>query len=122
MKTIRQRYVLFEIILPTDVSAKEISQELIMKALWDSLSTLFGQKKTYNSGLWMIRWDMVHRIGIIRVDNVSKLELIASMAFIRKLEGTPVIFHTRKTSGTVKKTLKRWREFFSTEPPKRDFK
>ncbi|MHA1519348.1 MAG: Rpp14/Pop5 family protein [Promethearchaeota archaeon] len=122
MKTIRQRYVLFEIITSTKESAMEISQELIMKALWNSLSTLFGQKKTFNAGLWMIRWDSINRIGIVRVDNVSKLELVASMAFIRKLEGVPVIFHTRKTSGTVKKTLKRWREFFSTEPPKREFK
>ncbi len=122
MKNIRQRYILFEIILPPKAPAMEISQELIMKALWDSLFTLFGQKKTFNAGLWMIRWDSMHRIGIIRVDNVSKLELIASMAFIRKLEGVPVIFHSRKTSGTVKKTLKRWREFFKTEPPKRDFK
>ncbi|MHA1776836.1 MAG: hypothetical protein DRO88_06700 [Promethearchaeia archaeon] len=120
MKTIRQRYVLFEVFtLPKNVSI-HIFKEQIMKVIWDQMQILFGQKICFKAGLWMIRWDPINRIGIIRCDNVSKWELITSMTFITRIERIPVIFHTRKTSGTIKKTLKIWREIFNTIPPKRD--
>lgn len=120
MKIIRQRYVLFELLTTPENEIVEISKDKIIKILWNQMQTLFGQKVSFKAGLWMIRWDPTHRIGIIRCDNVSKWELIASMAFITNIDRIPVIFHTRKTSGTIKKTLKIWKEVFNTAPPKRE--
>ncbi|MCF2138891.1 MAG: Rpp14/Pop5 family protein [Candidatus Lokiarchaeota archaeon] len=120
MKYIRQRYVLFEILSPSEFEKVHISPDQIIRELWNQVQNLYGQKGTFKAGLWMIRWDPEHRIGIIRCDNVSKWELIASMAFISKINRIPVIFHSRKTSGTIKKTLKIWREIFKSIPPPRD--
>lgn len=120
MKFIRQRYILFEIIVPEQYINHQITKDDILKEIWNQVSTLFGQKVSFRAGLWMIRWDPVHRIGILRCDNITKLEIIASATFITKIQNIPVIFHSRKTSGTVKKTLKKWREHFSIEPPKRE--
>ena len=116
MKYIRQRYILFEIITQDDVL---LEKEQVLKPIWKNLIKLFGEFTTFHVGLWMIRWDP-RKIGILRCDNISRTELIASLAMIRTINSHPVIFHTRKTSGTIKKTLEYWRRFFSTQPPKRD--
>ncbi|MCK5341895.1 MAG: Rpp14/Pop5 family protein, partial [Candidatus Heimdallarchaeota archaeon] len=119
MKYIRQRYILFEIITQDDVL---LEKEQVLKPIWKNLIKLFGEFTTFHVGLWMIRWDSNFKIGIIRCDNISKYELIATLALIRKINSVNVIIHTRKTSGTIKKTLKLWREYFNTEPPKREDK
>jgi RNase P/RNase MRP subunit POP5 len=84
------------------------------------LIRLFGENTTYQVGLWMIRWDAEHNIGILRCDNITKSEVIAALALIKTIKSIPVLFHTRKTSGTIKKTLKLWRQYFKSEPPKRE--
>jgi len=117
MKYIRQRYILFEIITP---EKKNFEKDLIIKAIGKKLMKFFGEYITFKVGLWMIRWDPSNQIGIIRVDNISKYHLITAMTLIKEINSTPVIFHTRITSGTIKKTLKIWRQTFSTIPPRRE--
>ena len=109
MKKIRQRYILFEILTKDPISFKK---EIVLKKLWKELITLFGECTTYQVGLWMIRWDFEHNIGILRCDNITKNEILAVMALIKTLNSIPVIFHSRKTSGTIKKTLRIWRTSF----------
>jgi len=119
MKYIRQRYILFEILTQNDAP---LEKEQVLRPIWKNLIKLFGEFTTYKVGLWMIRWDPHAKIGIIRCDNITRTELIASLALIRSIDSHSVIFHTRKTSGTIKTTLANWRKFFSTQPPKRDKK
>ena len=119
MKYIRQRYILFEVLTKND---GPLEKEQVLRPIWKNLIKLFGEFTTFQVGLWMIRWDPIAKIGIIRCDNITRTELIASLALIRTINSQPVIFHTRKTSGTIKKTLEYWRKFFQTVPPKRDKK
>jgi RNase P/RNase MRP subunit POP5 len=109
MKTQHQRYILFHLI--TDKNQK-LDQEVIMKTLWRQLSELFGDNESFHAGLWMIRFNFEHQTGILRCDHIAKLQVITAMAFIKEIKGIPVIFHTRKTSGTIKKTIKIWKEIF----------
>ena len=119
MQYIRQRYILFEIITESPVS---IEKNAVVRKIWKKLIRLFGEFTTFHVGLWMIRWDPDQKIGILRCDNITKAEVIAILGLIKHINSTPVIFHTRKTSGTIKKTLRLWRQYFKSEPPKRDDK
>jgi len=117
MKFIRQRYILFELI--TDPSF-HLEKEALLHTIWKQVIKTFGEKVTFLAGLWMIRWDSTHNVGILRCDNVTVSEVISAMALISHINKVPVVFHTRKTSGTIKKTLHLWRTFFKLEPPKRE--
>ncbi len=117
MKFIRQRYILFEIISQNN---SVFDKGTIIKSIWKQLIQVFGEHTTFQVGLWMIRWDQSNNCGLIRCDNITKEEVTTAMALIKKISNIPVIFHTRKTSGTIKKTLKLWRFYFKTEPPKRE--
>lgn len=101
-------------------SQSEIGKDAVIRKIWKKLIRLYGEFTTYHVGLWMIRWDSEHRIGILRCDNITKSEVIAVLSLIKQINSIPVICHTRKTSGTIKKTLKLWRQYFKTAPPKRE--
>jgi len=117
MKYIRQRYVLFEII---SNSVLDLEKDMILHAIWKQLIKTFGEKITFLAGLWMIRWDPIRKVGILRCDNITLGEVIAGLALITHINNISVIFHTRKTSGTIKKTLLLWRQAFDFDPPKRE--
>ncbi|MHA1584942.1 MAG: Rpp14/Pop5 family protein [Promethearchaeota archaeon] len=117
MKFIRQRYILFEIISTEEIS---ISEESIKRAIWKHFMQIFGEHLAFRLGLWIIRWDPINNIGILRCENVTKYSLIATLAMIKKIDGHNIIMHTRKTSGTVKSTVKLWEKEFNTPAPKRE--
>ena len=83
MKYIRQRYILFEILTQNDAP---LEKEQVLRPIWKNLIKLFGEFTTYKVGLWMIRWDPHAKIGIIRCDNITRTELIASLALIRSMD------------------------------------
>ncbi len=113
MKYLHQRYILFEILSP---NPNEIPKNAILKEIWRISLKLFGEVQAFQLGLWMIRWDPIHRIGILRFDNTSKFALMSTFLFITRINGSPVIVHTRKTSGTIKGTLEIWRKCFKDVP------
>jgi len=114
MKYLRQRYILFEYFIDSDQS---IPEEPIVQAIWKQLIHFFGEYNTFHVGLWMIRYDAAHRIGILRCDNITKTQVIASLALIKTVQNYSIVFHTRKTTGTIKKALELWREAFNLTPP-----
>lgn len=118
MRVIRQRYILFEILTPEN---QPLEKEMVIKALWKQLLDFYGEANTFHVGLWLIRYDPIHRIGILRCDHIAKLQVLAAMCLIREINKIPVIIHSRKTRGTIKKTLEQWRQFFPTiTPPPRE--
>lgn len=106
MKTIIQRYILFQLISDTP---EQFEEKAILNVIWKQLGQLFGVKFSFLAGLWLIRWDPKNCIGILRCDNITKYQVITAMAFIKKMN-QPVIFHTIYTSGTIKKALQIWKE------------
>ena len=106
----RQRYILFEFL--TFNSLSPITEKEIIKSIWSSMILLFGEYNSYFSGLWMIKYDIQKKWGIIRCNNKTKEKVISALALITQIKGIPVIFHTIKTSGTIKKILQVQREYF----------
>jgi len=115
MKYIRQRYILFEIL---SKDKKPINGRDFLNLIWYMVKKIFGIKATYQVGLWLVRWDPKKKIGIIRLDNVSKYNIIAALSFITHIHKRTITVHTRKTTGTVKKALKISEKYFNCIPPK----
>ena len=113
VKVFRQRYLLFEVITEDDI---EIPGKELMNILWAMLRNIFGIKITYKAGLWLIRWDPKKKIGILRMDNITQFEVIATLALLTRYNGKNVIVHTRKMAGTIKKTLKLSKEIYGQKP------
>ena len=116
MKYIRQRYILFEII--TEIET-EIPEDVVLQAIWKQIIHLFGEITTFHVGLWMIRYDSAQHLGIIRCDNITKTQVIAAMAVVKNIQNFLVVFHTRKTTGTIKSALDEWKQYFTIPPPPR---
>lgn len=106
----RQRYVLFEYII--DNPEVIITDKDVIRVIWKTLVKLFGEYTAYKTGLWMIEFDPFHKYGIIRCNNITKDRIIATIAFISSIKDTPVIFHSIKTSGTIKKVKEIQKQFF----------
>ena len=110
MQKNRQRYILFEYILP-DKQA-EVSEKQIVKSVWQSMIRLFGEFNSYFAGLWMVKFNDHQKWGILRCTNKTKEKVITSLAFISEINKVPIIFHTIKTSGTIKKISTIQKEYF----------
>lgn len=109
MKKIRQRYIVFEIFTQNN---QNFSEKSILKAIWKKLSQIFGEIISFKSGLWMVMWDENHLKGILRTDHFVDTEIIATLAMIKNINQCPVIFHSRKTTGTIKTAKKIWKDIF----------
>ena len=107
----RQRYLLFEYFL-FDINT-QLTEKEVIQAIWTSFTRLFGEYDAYKTGLWMINFDPTNRWGILRCNNITDKKLIASLAFIRNIKNKNVIFHTIKSSGTIKKIKKIQKQFFN---------
>ncbi|MBN2154939.1 MAG: Rpp14/Pop5 family protein [Candidatus Lokiarchaeota archaeon] len=108
----RQRYILFEFI--TFNSDLHINEKDVIRTIWTTLLTLFGEYQAYKTGLWMIEFNPLEQYGIIRCNNITKDKIIATLAFIHKVKSYPIIFHSIKTAGTIKKIKQTQKEFFAT--------
>lgn len=113
MKTIRSRYVLFEVI---NFDKHQFSVNNINRALWDQLQISFGDSLSFKAGLWIIEWNSTNQLGILRFDHLVKEDLLASLAMITQIDRKKVIIHTRKIAGTIKKIKTVWKEQFSHIP------
>ncbi|MHA1727176.1 MAG: Rpp14/Pop5 family protein [Promethearchaeota archaeon] len=110
MRFQKQRYILFEYIT-LKRNVRLIDKEII-RSIWESMIKLFGEYNSYFSGLWMIKFNPKECWGIIRCTNKTKEKVITALAFITEIKKVPIIFHTIKTSGTIKKVLKIQKYFY----------
>jgi len=96
----RQRYLLIKII--TD---GEIGEQQLIRAIWRSLSSLYGEFGTSRTGLWLIEYER-NRYGILRT-NIQALTMVrTSLAVIRQIEGNNCLMVVEGVSGTIE-ALKR---------------
>jgi RNase P/RNase MRP subunit POP5 len=109
VKVVHQRYILFEIFTKEAITFEE---KTIINSIWKQLIKTFGEKTSFLAGLWLVKWDSSQNIGILRLDNITKNQVISAMALIKRIGQCEVIFHTRKTTGTIKKSLQQWKLFF----------
>jgi RNase P/RNase MRP subunit POP5 len=110
MQKKRQRYILFEYTFP--IAIMDLSDKQMIRGIWQSMIRLFGEFHSYFAGLWMVKFNAKEQWGILRCTNQTKERVITSLAFTSDINKIPIIFHTIKTSGTIKKLLKIQKEYF----------
>lgn len=114
MNKIRQRYLIFEILCEDTTS---FSDQLVIRTIWQKINQIFGEIVAFKTGLWLITWDDAHNKGILRLDHFVDSEVITALSFIQEIKGNRVIFHTRKTTGTIKKAKTLWQSIFDVPLP-----
>ena len=97
-KPYRKRYILFEII-----SNSRIKENLIEKAILQSMKRLFGEIGVSESRIKILTEFSEKNQHVLRVDHryVPKAKL--AMAMIKEINKKKVIFKTIKVYGTLKK-------------------
>ena len=117
MNKIRQRYIIFEVLAPNGTT---FSDKVMIRTIWQKLLEIFGEQTSFKAGLWLIEWDPVLMKGILRTDHLIDSEIIATLAIIRKITKIPVIVHTRKSTGTIKKAKSICKDIFQISFPNKN--
>lgn len=103
MKFERQRYILFYYIIEKDIT---IDGKSIINLIWNNLFRYFGVKETSKIGLWLVKFNLEERWGILRFSHTSKEIVITSLGMIRYFQNYRISIYPIKTSGTIKKLTK----------------
>jgi RNase P/RNase MRP subunit POP5 len=106
----RQRYILFEYYITT--SSISITEKEVIRVIWKTLIKLFGEYTAYKTGLWMIDFNSSQRYGVIRCNNITQNKIITTLAFISEINNLKILFHSIKTSGTIKKIKEIQKQYF----------
>jgi len=104
MKKERQRYIVFKIITEGNLI---LNQNIILKAIWQSIWRYFGMKEAIKIGLWLIELNLEENYGIIRFSHETKEVIITSLTLVKEINGNKLIFSPIKTYGTIKSIKKK---------------
>ncbi len=100
----RKRYLLFEVLGEQEVNKKEL-----LKEIWDSMYSLYGDVGASESKLWLIEYhkreETTGGVGILRCAHDKVDEVRASLACIHSVNGARVSIRVLRTSGTIKGAL-----------------
>lgn len=91
----RKRYIAFEIL-----SELEIDRQGLIKEIWSSAYSLFGDVGTSKLGLWLVKLE--GNVGIVRCHRDRTEEVRAVLAAIDCIHSNPVGVFVLRTSGTIK--------------------
>jgi len=91
----RKRYIAFEIL-----SEQDVDRQGLIKEIWSSAYSLFGDVGTSKLGLWLLKLD--GNKGIVRCHRDRTEEVRAVLAAIDGIYANPVGVVVLRTSGTVK--------------------
>jgi RNase P/RNase MRP subunit POP5 len=94
----RQRYISFKIIRE---NIMDITQNSLLKSIWQSIWRYFGLKGANKIGLWLIELNLDEEYGIIRCTQQTKEILISALSLVKQINGIEVILSPFKTSGTI---------------------
>lgn len=100
----RQRYISFRIIKESKI---DLTQNSLLKSIWQSIWRYFGLKEANKIGLWLIELNLDEEYGIIRCSHQTKETIISALSLVKEINGTKVILSPIKTSGTIKSIKKR---------------
>jgi ribonuclease P/MRP protein subunit POP5 len=107
----RRRYLLFEV-----MSEREIDKRELMKEIWNSMYSLYGDVGASESKLWLIEYhtneqqnkkDAKSSVGILRCAHDKVEEVRASLACIHSVNDARVGIRVMRTSGSIKGASRR---------------
>jgi len=95
----KDRYVKFQVISEEPISYPDLEQ-----AIWNTFLDFFGEFGVSKTNLWLMKnlYDGEKQIGVIKCNNKSVPQVIASLGLISRLGDNRVIFKILKVSGTIK--------------------
>lgn len=102
----RKRYILFRV-----ESSVKLSEKSVSKALIEAFRRVVGEAGLTASGVHLVYYDEVSKIGAIRIRSDYKYQALAIMGMIRVIDGNRVSIIPLGTSGTLKSVLKRIKKF-----------
>ena len=101
MKAEKHRYIAFEIISRNN----EITEEILLKTIWNQLNIVYGEYGTSKIGLWLIYFNPERKKGVIRcsLTELDKLRtVLATITSFRKSKEPEVVINILGISGTIK--------------------
>lgn len=91
----RRRYLVFEVI-----SEREIDKKALLKEIWNSVYSLYGDAGASESRIWLMEYDGGE--GILRCAHDKVEEVRAALACIHSVNETRVGIRVIGISGTIK--------------------
>lgn len=97
------RYISFQVI-----SEEPIEYSDMESAIWNTMLDFLGEDGVAKTSVWLMkdRWDGNNQKGIIRCNNTSVTDVIASLGLIDRLGDNRVNFKILKVSGTIKGAMR----------------
>lgn len=95
----KHRYIKFQVI-----SQEPIAYSDLEAAIWNVALDFLGEHGIAQTGLWVIKnlYDETEQMGVIRCNNKSVQQVIASLALISRLGDTRIVIKILKVSGTIR--------------------
>ena len=104
VKNERNRYILFKIVKEENL---KFEPQAILGSIWKSIWRFFGMKEANKVGLWLIEFNEVKGLGLIRCAHQTKELIITALSLVNEISGKKIIISPIKTSGTIK-TIKKF--------------
>jgi ribonuclease P/MRP protein subunit POP5 len=103
----KQRYIEFQVI---SEEGEELTYADLESAIWNTTLDFLGEYGVSKTSIWLLKdcWNPEKRIGILRCNNKSVQEIVATLGLIDRLGDTRVTFKILKISGTIKSIKKRF--------------
>ncbi|MCE4600696.1 MAG: hypothetical protein F7C38_03945 [Desulfurococcales archaeon] len=98
----RRRYIVFTIETTENIDERSLARAIIKTA-----EEILGEVGLVDSGIHLVYYDPVKRLGVIRVKHLYKYHALAILGLVRDVNGVKIRILPLGTSGTLKKALKR---------------
>ncbi len=98
----RRRYIVFTI-----ETTERIEERDLAKAIVNTAEEVLGRVGLVDSGIHLVYYDPVKRLGVVRVKHLYKYHALAILGLVRDVNGAKIRILPLGTSGTLKKALKR---------------
>ncbi len=97
----KERYIAFQIISEED---EEFTYSDLESAIWNKMLDFLGEEGVSKTSVWLLKdsWVQKKQIGILKCNNKSVQEVIASLGLIDRLGDNRITFKILKISGTIK--------------------
>lgn len=97
------RYIAFQVISEEPVEYSDLEN-----AIWNTMLDFLGEEGVARTSVWLMkdRWNSNDQIGIIKCNNFSVTDVIASLGLIDRLGDNRITFKILKISGTINKVIR----------------
>ncbi|MFX0137289.1 MAG: Rpp14/Pop5 family protein [Candidatus Hodarchaeota archaeon] len=84
----------------------DLTQNTILKSIWESIWRYFGLREANKIGLWLVELNLEEEYGILRCSHQTKEIIISALTLVKEINGSRVILSPIKTSGTIRSIKK----------------